>query len=101
MPCGTQFGAYGEALEVSLSRIAAFGAEALVVSLGVDTFDGDPISKFKLRNEDFSTIGRAIARLGRPTVFIMEGGYAVEDIGINVVNTLSGFEDVFVLDGKS
>ncbi|QKC94834.1 histone deacetylase family protein [Mesorhizobium sp. NZP2298] len=95
LPWGTRFDAYGEALDVSLSRIASFGAEALVISLGVDTFDGDPISKFKLRNADFSTIGRAIARLGLPTVFIMEGGYAVADIGINVVNTLSGFEDGF------
>lgn len=95
LPWGTQYDVYGEALDASLSRIARFGAEALVVSLGVDTFDGDPISKFKLHSEDFSKIGRAIARLGLPTVFIMEGGYAVEDLGINVVNTLSGFEDGF------
>jgi acetoin utilization deacetylase AcuC-like enzyme len=95
LPWGTQFDAYGEALEASLSRIAAFGADALVVSLGVDTFDGDPISKFKLHSDDFSKIGRAIARLRLPTVFIMEGGYSVEDLGVNVVNALSGFEDDF------
>jgi acetoin utilization deacetylase AcuC-like enzyme len=27
-----------------------------------------------------------------PTLFIMEGGYAVEEIGINTVNVLQGYE---------
>ena len=34
----------------------------------------------------------SIARLGRPTLFVQEGGYAVEDIGHNAVGVLSGFE---------
>jgi acetoin utilization deacetylase AcuC-like enzyme len=29
---------------------------------------------------------------GLPTLFVMEGGYAVGDIGVNVVNVLTGFE---------
>ncbi|MEO9338364.1 histone deacetylase family protein [Mesorhizobium sp. SB112] len=95
LPWGTDYDAYGEALDAALSRISKFGAEALVVSLGVDTFDGDPISKFKLQNADFSAIGRSIATLRLPTLFVMEGGYAVEDIGVNVVNTLSGFKEAF------
>ena len=35
-------------------------------------------------------MGERIARLGLPTLFIMEGGYAVEAIGINAVNVLQG-----------
>jgi acetoin utilization deacetylase AcuC-like enzyme len=31
--------------------------------------------------------------LGRPTLFVMEGGYAVEEIGVNAVNVLIGFEE--------
>jgi len=37
-------------------------------------------------------MGERIARLGVPTLFVMEGGYAVEEIGINAVNVLEGFE---------
>jgi MFS family permease len=65
---------------------------ALVVSLGVDTFERDPISRFKLRSEDYLRIGEMVAGLNRPTLFIMEGGYAVEEIGLNAVNVLTGFE---------
>ena len=64
----------------------------LVVSLGVDTFEKDPISKFKLKSDDYFTIGETIAALGRPTLFVMEGGYAVAEIGVNAVNVLQGFE---------
>lgn len=92
LPWGTSAADYLAALAVALGRITAFGAGALVVSLGVDTFEGDPISHFKLGSPDFTTLGQRIAALALPTLFVMEGGYAVGDIGGNVVNVLSGFE---------
>jgi acetoin utilization deacetylase AcuC-like enzyme len=79
------------ALDHALSRIAAFKPDALVVSLGVDTFEGDPISHFKLKTSDYPTMGERIARLKLPTLFAMEGGYAVAEIGDNVVGVLQGF----------
>jgi acetoin utilization deacetylase AcuC-like enzyme len=91
LPFGTGFAAWAEALDHALARIADFGAEALVVSLGVDTFKGDPISRFTLDSPDFVEIGRRLAALRRPTLFVMEGGYAVEAIGLNAVNVLQGF----------
>jgi acetoin utilization deacetylase AcuC-like enzyme len=89
---GTGFDLWAEALESACRAIAAWRADALVVSLGVDTYEGDPISHFRLQSPDFVTYGRRIARLGLPTLFVMEGGYAVEAIGINAVNVLTGFE---------
>jgi acetoin utilization deacetylase AcuC-like enzyme len=80
------------ALETACIRIAGFGADALVVSLGVDTFAGDPLSRFALQSADFLRVGERIAHLGLPTAFVFEGGYAVAEIGINVVNVLEGFE---------
>ena len=93
MPHGTDFAAWRQALESALARIGSFRADALVVSLGVDTFEADPISSFRLRSADFTSYGRLIGAAALPTVFVLEGGYAVEEIGINVVNVLSGFED--------
>ena len=63
-----------------------------MVSLGVDTFEGDPISRFRLRSDDFPRVGARIAQLGLPTLFAMEGGYAIEAIGVNAVAVLTGFE---------
>ena len=89
---GTAWDAYRLALVDAIAAIADFGPDSLVVSLGVDTFKNDPISRFKLENDDYLRMGELIAGLKRPTLFVMEGGYAVEEIGINAVNVLSGFE---------
>ena len=83
---------WAAALDDACARVADYAPDVLLVSLGVDTFEDDPISKFRLESHDFTTYGHAIARLGLPTLFVMEGGYAVEQIGINAVNVLQGFE---------
>jgi acetoin utilization deacetylase AcuC-like enzyme len=93
MSPGTAFPRWAFALERALRRISVFSPDALVVSLGVDTFENDPISFFKLTSEDFRTCGSMIGCTRIPTLFLLEGGYAIDAIGINVVNVLSGFED--------
>lgn len=92
LPPGTDFAAWSAALEHACARIATYAPDALVVSLGVDTFLGDPISSFRLTSEDFRTYGIRLERLKLPTLFVMEGGYAVAEIGLNTVNVLQGFE---------
>ncbi len=92
MPHGTTFATWNNALQDACKKIAAYKPDALVVSLGVDTFKDDPISQFLLDSPDFIDIGKTIKKLAAPTLFIMEGGYAVEPIGINAVNVLMGFE---------
>ncbi len=92
LPPGTEFDAFVRAVLAGCETIARFGAEALVISLGVDTYKGDPISFFRLDIEHFPKLGARLAALGLPTVFVMEGGYAVAEIGVNAVGVLQGFE---------
>jgi acetoin utilization deacetylase AcuC-like enzyme len=89
---GSGFEAWGEALDAGCRRIADYKPDAIVVSLGLDTFEEDPISRFKLKSADYPKIGACIAKLGLPTLFVMEGGYAVDALGVNAVNVLTGFE---------
>lgn len=92
LPKGTVWNGYEQALHHAGAAIARHAADVLVVSLGVDTFEDDPISHFGLRTPDFLRMGEAIARFDIPTLFVMEGGYMVDEIGINAVNVLLGFE---------
>jgi acetoin utilization deacetylase AcuC-like enzyme len=84
---------YGEALEHALQRISRYNPETLIVALGVDAWQGDPTSQLGISTDDFRTIGARIARLGLPTLFVMEGGYALDSIGRNVCATLTGHLD--------
>lgn len=92
LAAGASAEAWFGALEQGCRRIETFGAQALVVSLGLDTFAEDPISTFALRADDFRRLGQRLAALGAPTVFVLEGGYAAEALGVNAAQVLHGFE---------
>jgi acetoin utilization deacetylase AcuC-like enzyme len=92
MPSGTTWETWSANLDHACEKLAANKPDVVVISLGVDTFEKDPISKFKLRSEHYPLIGARIAKLGLPTLFVMEGGYAVAEIGINAVGVLTGFD---------
>lgn len=92
LPAGTSAQTWFGALDAACGRIADYRADALVISLGLDAFEGDPISRFALASADFTRLGHRLARLGLPTVFVLEGGYAAAELGTNAVNVLDGFE---------
>ena len=64
---------------------------ALLISLGADNFDLAPIGGLALTSATYAQIGQRLAQLNLPTVFIMEGGYAIAQLGENVANLLKGF----------
>lgn len=88
----TPYTQWREGLVEALNLIAQGNFDKLIISLGVDTFEHDPISFFKLTSDDYFDVGASIADVKLPTLFLMEGGYAVEAIGTNVANVLNGFE---------
>jgi acetoin utilization deacetylase AcuC-like enzyme len=96
LPRGATASQWFAALESACLKMSMFAPQALVVSLGVDGFQGDPRSpqsiNFGLTSADFLRIGERIGYLGLPTVFVFEGGSVVPELGIKVVNVLEGFE---------
>ena len=93
LPHGTDFTDWSAALEIACAAVSDFDPDVLVVSLGVDTFHADPISAFRLDTPDYPPIGARLRALEKPALFVMEGGYAVEAIGLNAVGVLTGFEE--------
>ncbi|MEX0900725.1 MAG: histone deacetylase family protein [Gammaproteobacteria bacterium] len=93
LPHGTAWNTYESALDAALLRVADHAPDAVVVSLGLDTFDGDPISHFRLQERDFAALGAMLATLDTPTLLVFEGGYAIEALGANTVAVLRGFDN--------
>jgi len=89
---GTDEQGYLSALDEALGLITSFAPRYLVVSAGVDTFEGDPLGTFKVTKNGFAEIGTRIAALDLPSVLIMEGGYANADLGTNVVTLVEKFK---------
>lgn len=92
LPKGAGDIAFLAALEAGCARIAAFQAEALVVSLGVDAHEADPTEGLKVTFDGFRRIGARLAALKLPTVLVQEGGYNMDTIARCVASALAGFE---------
>lgn len=92
LPARAEDDAFLAALEAACARIAVFGAEALVVSLGVDAHEADPTAGLAVTFDGFRRIGARLAALGLPTVLVQEGGYNIETIARCVAGALAGFE---------
>ncbi len=87
LPRGASREAWFDALAEALTGLDS--VDALVVSLGVDTFEGDPLGTFSLTTDDYGRMAGEIARLDVPTVLVQEGGYESDDLGRNVATFLS------------
>lgn len=92
LPRGTEADQWFEAFHDAARWIGDGSPSALVVSLGLDTFEQDPISHFRLVRADFARLGASLAQIDLPTVLVLEGGYATAELGSNVAAVLNGFE---------
>jgi acetoin utilization deacetylase AcuC-like enzyme len=90
LDAGVDDAGYLAALDSTFDAIDRFGADLLVVSLGVDTYADDPICDLALSTAGYWHCGATVAELGRRTVVLQEGGYFVPALGENVRQWLLG-----------
>jgi acetoin utilization deacetylase AcuC-like enzyme len=89
---GTDDEGYAGALRQAMEAIETFDPATVVVSLGLDAADADPIGSLSLTERSYQEIGRSLAALGRPTLSLQEGGYAVDRLGELAVAFLAGLD---------
>jgi acetoin utilization deacetylase AcuC-like enzyme len=91
LPAGTDDTRYlfalGEALELIQSCAPAF----LVLSAGMDLYEGDPLGTFKITRDGIRRIGKHLSALKLPTLIVMEGGYNNAALGQNITTLLNNF----------
>jgi acetoin utilization deacetylase AcuC-like enzyme len=78
-----------EAVDLLCAGAAAHGADALVISLGLDAAEADPESPLRVSEAGYRQACRRLAALG-PTVLIQEGGYHLPTLGGFAVAALTG-----------
>lgn len=85
-------------MKQGLEAIAAFGAQAVILSLGLDTLNQDPCAirraGFLLEGEDYREMGTLMgSHIERsiPVVVIQEGGYRMDKIGEAASNVVTAF----------
>ncbi|MBP9184688.1 MAG: histone deacetylase family protein [Fuscovulum sp.] len=92
LPRGTDDAGYLAALATALQTIDSFGADVIVVALGLDAHINDPFQGFRVTTQGFTRIAEAIAATRKRLLIVQEGGYMSPDLGPNLTAFLSGVQ---------
>jgi acetoin utilization deacetylase AcuC-like enzyme len=79
-------------LDTALARITDYDPGALVIALGLDAHEADPLKGGTVTQGGFARIAEQIASLGLPTVIVQEGGYLTEHLSDNLAMFLAAYE---------
>ncbi|MCP3854536.1 MAG: histone deacetylase family protein [Actinomycetia bacterium] len=92
LPQGTGDDEYLLRLRGALEPLDRFEPDHLVVALGLDASEHDPLAFLAITTDGFRRIAEVVGGLGLPTVLVQEGGYLSEVLGQNLASFLDGFE---------
>jgi len=92
LPAGAGDNEFLSSLADALDAIDSYSPDALLVSLGLDAQENDPLGIFKVTTDGFAQIGAAIGARNYPTLVVQEGGYLCAELADNLVGFLDGFE---------
>jgi acetoin utilization deacetylase AcuC-like enzyme len=81
LPRGSTDSRWLVALDTGLSAIRRFHADALVLSLGFDASEHEPLNYLAVTEEGFARAGQRIGTLHLPAAIIQEGGYNTDQLG--------------------
>jgi len=91
LPFGTGDDGWLAAIRTGIQAIRAFGAEALVVSLGFDASRDEPLNALAVTSEGFARAGAETGTLCLPTAIVQEGGYNISVIGTLLTRFMDSF----------
>jgi acetoin utilization deacetylase AcuC-like enzyme len=91
LPLGSGDQAWLAAIATGLAAIRQFGAEALVLSLGFDASEHEPLNALRVTEDGFCRAGAAIAAAGLPAAIIQEGGYNLDLLGALLARFLAAW----------
>ena len=92
IPPGSGDDVWLSAIDVGLAFIKDHNASALVIALGLDASEDDPLGVLKVSGEGFAKAGTKIAHIGLPTAIVQEGGYLCEALPRNLITFLNAFD---------
>ncbi|MFM8746594.1 MAG: histone deacetylase family protein [Aestuariivirga sp.] len=92
LPVGAGDAAWMKALEQAVVAVQDFAPQSLVIALGLDAHEADPLQGGKVTQAGFARMAEAIAALKLPTVIVQEGGYLTEHLPDNLAMFLAAYE---------
>lgn len=91
LPSGAADADWLAAVQRGIDSIGAFGADALVLSLGLDIHADDPLGNLAVTTDGIRRAGELVQRALLPCAVVQEGGYGSDALAGNLAAFLDGF----------
>jgi acetoin utilization deacetylase AcuC-like enzyme len=91
IPEGTSDNDYMSVLEKAIDQLKAYSPDVIILALGLDASEQDPIDMLGLTTAGFSEIGQRVKALNLPILIVQEGGYISPILGDNLAALLKAF----------
>jgi len=92
LPHGTGDAGVLVALNDCIGAIRRYAPDALLISLGFDMSEKDPLGIMRVTTSGFGEMAKRIGDLHLPTVLVQEGGYMSDVLGANLVSFLAAYQ---------
>ncbi len=91
LPVGSGDGPWLAAIDEALAMLSESDCAALVVALGLDVHEGDPLQGMRVTRTGLHAAGKRIGGRPLPVLLVQEGGYPQPALGANLAAFLEGF----------
>jgi len=92
VPVGSDDEVWLGAVQHAVEAVGEYDPGALVIALGLDAHESDPLKGGAMTTDGFARLARAIAGLGLPSVIVQEGGYQSDVLADNLAGFLAAYE---------
>lgn len=79
-----------EYLAKAIKKVDSFKPDVLILSLGLDIYEEDPLSDIGVSSDYFKEIAQVVSQLGIPVLALLEGGYDIKHLNVNGANFAEG-----------
>jgi len=87
---GSTTGDFAPVLTSAVQAVEQFAPAVVVLAIGFDTYEYDPISVLRFDFEAYRMVGQRLRALGLPVVVVQEGGYMVDSLQPGLTALLEG-----------
>ena len=91
MPETITYDKYSKTITKCIKIIQKFKPLFFIVAFGLDTAKNDPTGTWSFTYNDLFNTGKLLGKLNYPTLFIQEGGYKTNTLGIFAKNFFNGY----------
>lgn len=93
MPHGASEDDFMGYVDQALDAVALYNPDVVIHILGFDVYEEDPEARCSVTTKGFEILAQKMKALNKPLIVLVEGGYCLEKLNINLQSFLKGLKD--------